>query len=203
MDRRFFRARQVRSPAGAPAIVLLLLSACFFLGALVGHTLARGVGTAPDGAVQAYLAWLFAAVERREISAPSIGAIWLSYCKYPFLICLFGSTVLGFLLVPGLLFYQGLSFSFAVSAVLAAAPEGGLASAWLLFGLRCGIVLPCCFWLAQGTAAFADFAGRREQRSARNTAVCLVLCVLLLSAGAFLEHIFLPELLYAIVPHGE
>lgn len=200
MNRRFFHGRQVRSLSGVPAAVLLLLSACFLLGALMGHALAQSVGAAPGGAVQAYLTWLFSALEGREISAPTAGAIWLSYCKYPLLICLFGSTALGVFLIPGLLFYQGLSFSFSVSVVLAAAPGGGLLCACLLFGLRCGIVLPCCFWLAQGTTAFAG--RQREQRAEGQTAMRLIMCVLLLSAGALLEYACLPELLYAVVPAG-
>ena len=102
-------------------------------------------------------------------------------------------------LFPILFFYQGFSASFAVSAFLYAAGEHGILLAFLLFGLRWALVLPCCFFLAAGavSAPSPPPHRRHEAHPAAPEGLYRVsrfaFCILLLGVGAFFEHLFLPE----------
>lgn len=73
--------------------------------------------------------------------------------------------------------------------------------ALLLFGLRCLVVLPCYFLLANDAMASAvtrALCRRGKERTAdctKRDMMRFAFCIVFLSAGAVLEHAFLPKLL--------
>ena len=135
----------------------------------------------------------------RRSAGRALGASLISYCKYPVLIFVLGCVAPGRAFFPILFFYQGFSASFAVSAFLYAAGEHGILLAFLLFGLRWALVLPCCFFLAAGavSAPSPPPHRRHEAHPAAPEGLYRVsrfaFCILLLGVGAFFEHLFLPE----------
>lgn len=196
MNNKFLHGRVVI--ADRSTFFLLLLSVCFLAGALIGHRFAYTQAVCSDAGLQAYLASFFSLLERGDLPGAPFGASLISYCKYPVLIFVLGYFAPGRAFFPILFFYQGFSASFAVSAFLYAAGEHGVLLAFLLFGLRWALVLPCCFFLAAGAvSAPAPPPRRRETHPAAPEGLYRVsrfaFCILLLGVGAFFEHLFLPE----------
>lgn len=202
VSRRFFHGRVVLTDHST--LMLFFLSGCFLLGALLGHCAAGTESVLQNRELQDYLASFVSMIQRHELVRSSMGYTLFSYCKYPILIFAFGFTSFGIFLIPAVTVYQGFAISFAVSAFLYTAPEYGFLLALLLFGLRYAVVLPCFFLLARdAVASSAKLPARRQGKNdggsiTEYAVLRFALCMLFLFVGAFLEHTFLPDLLFTV-----
>lgn len=204
MSRRFFRGRV--SLVDSSVVILAFLALCFLIGALAGHALAGYRWVYQDAELTSYLQSFVVLLQNGEVAQPSFGYALFSYCKYPALVFLLGYASVGAFLIPAVTFYQGFTMSFAVSAFIYTVDEHGFLLALLLFGVRCLVVLPCYFLLAgyalTSSARLAS-AAAGEQKGARiftkYTLVRFLFCLAILAVGALLEHLFLAELLYAVL----
>lgn len=202
MSRKLFYGRV--SLVDSSVVILVFLALCFFLGAMIGHALADCRQISQSTELASYLQSFVILLQNEEISQPSLGHALFSYCKYPVLVFLLSYTAFGVLLIPVLTIYQGFTTSFAVSVFIYTVSEHGFLLALLLFGTRCLVVLPCYFFLAgRAFSAAAERMGgaaqKKEDASEKYVLVRFLLCVVILAAGALLEHLFLAELLCAVV----
>lgn len=197
MSRRFFHGQVVI--AERAAFILPLLAGCFFLGALFGNAAAEREMIAAEQEVQQYLSSFFSLLQGKELERTSLLADVFFYWKYPLLLFFFGFFGFGVAAIPAVLFYQGFSLSFAVSAVLGTFGEKGILWALLLFGFRYLFVLPCAFLVARDAlgASWHRLRRRNEKNQplVQDIVLRFFLCIVLLFMGAALEHAFLPELL--------
>lgn len=199
MRRRFFHGRVILSDQDS--FSMLLLALCFLLGAFAGNGAAGLDAVYRSDELQTYLASFFSLLQSHALVSASLGYTFFSYQKYPVLVFVLGFSSFGLLLIPVVTFYQGFALSFAVSAFLYAGPENSFMIALLLFGLRCLVVLPCYFLLANDAMAFCVARTHSRRRKEKETAcprrdiMRFAFCIILLSAGAILEHAFLPKLL--------
>lgn len=172
-------------------------------GAAAGHCAAGSEAIYRSTELQSFLASFFRMLEKNELHAASFGSVLFSYCKYPAAVFAAGLFPIGMILIPILTLIQGFALSFAVSAFLYAAPEHSVLLVFLLFGLRCLVVLPCYFWLASEgmlmSGRMLRTGGGKENSGAitEYTIFRFVLCLLFLVAGATAEHLFLAQALYA------
>ena len=185
-------------------VILFFLALCFLLGALAGHAFAGCRQVSRNAELASYLQSFLILLQNQEISAPSMGHALFSYCKYPLIVFLLSYTAFGVLLVPAVTFYQGFATSFAVSVLIYTVSEHGFLLALLLFGVRCLVVLPCYFFLAGSafSAAAERMSGegaKKEGAGEKYVLVRFLLCMMILAAGALLEHLFLAELLCAVL----
>lgn len=189
--------------SGRRTWILPLLGGFFLLGALLGNAAATQTLSADGTELQQYLSAFFALLDKGEAVQVSLCADIVSYCKYPLSFFALGFLGVGVLAIPAVLFYQGFSLSFAVSAFLCVAGEQGIVWALLLFGFRSFFVLPCSF-LAASDAMGASLRRFRQQKMEKSSGRELpvlgrfICCAVLLLAGALLEYLLLPALLSAV-----
>ena len=200
MNHNFFHGRVIL--ADRSIFSTLLLAACFLAGALAGNRFAGSQIVCSNQELQTYLSSFLALLKSSEMTPAPFSTTLFSYCKYPVLLFSLGFVSFGAFCIPLVLFYQGFSVSFAVSAFLYATDGHSVALAALLFGLRWMLVLPCCFFLADG-AMRTSVQIRRQEKKQRSTLFSypifrFAFCILVLIVGAFLEHMFLPKWLCMI-----
>lgn len=195
MNHKFFHGRVIS--AEQSTISTLLLAACFLAGAFVGNRFAGSQIVCSNHELHAYLTSFTVLLETGALSGASLSATLFSYCKYPSLLFFLGFVSFGAFCIPLVLFYQGFSVSFAVSAFLYAAGEHSVALAVLLFGFRWFLVLPCCFFLASHSMQSSIRISRQEKKQGNISYAYPIFrfafCIMLLIIGAFLEYIFLPK----------
>lgn len=195
VNHKFFHGRVITTDR--TVLSTLLLAACFLAGAFAGNRFAGSQMVCDNYELQEYLTSFTVLLETGELSAASFQATLFSYCKYPALLFLLGFVSFGAFCIPVVLFYQGFSVSFAVSAFIYAAGEHSVALAVLLFGLRWLLVLPCCFFLASYSMQSSSqiFQQGKKQGSIPYAYPILrfVFCLLLMMIGTFVEYIFLPK----------
>lgn len=199
MRRSFFHGRVILSNQNS--FSMLLLALCFLLGAFIGNGAAGVDAIYRSDDLQTYLASFFSLLQSNALASASLGYTLFCYQKYPVLVFMLSLSSFGLFFIPAVTFYQGFALSFAVSAFLYAAPENGFLIVLLLFGLRCLVVLPCYFLLANDAMASSlarALCCRRKERTAgcaKRDMLRFACCLVFLSAGAILEHAFLPKLL--------
>ena len=204
MNHKMFRGRVLS--VQTPMLFLLFLAACFLFGILLGH----GAACVDSGAfcseeLRTYVASFQQLMQEQKLASASMGTALLSYWIYPVIAFLLGGIAMGVWLIPMITVFQGFSVSFSVSAFLFAAGEHSLLLAVCLFGLRCFLVLPCYFFLASDAMLRAarkkdpGHYGHMEIHAPVDTALRFAICLILLAAGAFLEHAYLIDLLYALL----
>ncbi len=202
MSYRFFHRRVFRPDHST--WVLPVLASCFLLGIVIGHIFAGFESVCQSRILQNYISSFWLLLQNGQVEAASIGYTFFSYCKYSILVFLIGFTVIGCGIVPAITFYQGFALSFAVSVMMYSS-ENGFFLAAALFGIRCLFVLPCYFVVAHDSLGYSIYLRNRKlhkQQSSvkkKHTILHFIICVVILFAGAFFEHMFLIKIIYAII----
>lgn len=137
---------------------LLLLSAFFIGGVMVGQVLSARMGADAAGQLRRYLTDFLRVEEGR--TAASLLSAALLYFRYPLLAVFLGLTVAGVVLLPCAAAVMGALLSFSVCCFARCFGAEGVLLALAVLGLRCLVTLPCFFLLAaDGWSASAALTG--------------------------------------------
>ena len=180
------------------AIVRLLCLAAFFaFGIFLGRAAASCVPMETGEELSRYLQD-YLRLEGTAVEESAVLSAVLTYVRYPLLAAFLGFTSLGIVLLPVVAAVAGFCFSFSVCCFAAAFGGEGVRLALAVLGLRCGVTLPCFFLLAvpawSACAALTSFsAGKGRRVYDRRWLLRLVLVMLVLLAGTWVELWFLPR----------
>lgn len=201
--RRVVRILDLPWAAWLPALVIL--SASFLLGCVVGCLVAGGVGAAEHGALASYVESYLSAARAGELSAPSFFSVVWETLRWPLLTVLLAFTALGLVGIPVLFAVRGFLLSFAVASFVRVLGGAGSILAFLLFGLSGLFTVPVLFVLgAQGLGACrvlaARLVGERRTGPAYGRVYFLRcgVCGAVLVLSVCLEQTIVPPLLAAL-----
>ena len=172
--------------------VFIFLSLCFLAGSVFGSFV--GSFSVPDD--------IFFRIEGMTAVTAEPAGFWNTFwscIRYPVLLLLLSSSVLGVLFVPILSVMRGYFLSCSVASMICAYTQGGWLLAFVALGIPALVTIPCFFVLgidaftASGRLLSLATGGTRPtgpSRLLQHFAVCLVL----LAAAAALEELLVPDL---------
>ena len=130
------------------AWMLLILSAMYLAGVLVGQALAGKVSADLQAELHRYLTD-YLLLDREQISvAETAWNTLMLYVRYPLMAFLLGFASVGVFLLPVSAFLLGLGLSFSVGCFTTAFASAGMLLCCASFGLRVLVTLPCFLTLA-------------------------------------------------------
>lgn len=176
---------------------LAILFLCFLAGSAAGAFLGGGALTEVS---------LGAAFSDGSVYASAgYWELLFSCARYPAAVLLFGTSLLGVVLIPCALAFRGFVFSCTAGAIAGAYPGlRGTALCAAVLGLPALLVLPCLFFAGTAALEFSgkllSGAGRRPGRAILpDGALRLFLCVPALCAAACVEAFAVPPLVRLIL----
>lgn len=159
MKKRVVRIWDV--PAGGLFPALLVVSAAFVLGGLLGCLMAAQVDGGGTDSLNAYLQSYLSAAQSGAVSKPGLLPVLWETLRWPVLTFFMSFTALGVLGIPVLFSIRGFLLSFAVSSFVRMFGGAGGILAFFAFGLTGLVAVPVLFVLGvQGFAAARELAGR-------------------------------------------
>ena len=182
----------------------MLLSCAFLVGLLLGQVLAKRVSSAVHVQLREYLQLCRRLDQCSWQSAGLSGSLLLMYIRYPAAAFLCGFTSIGIVLLPCAAAMYGFSLSYAVSSLMIAYGLPGIGIAAALLGIRAVLTLLCFFLLALPAWEISRSLLLAVQRNGHTAGavrygkkdwVRLLICLVLLVIGAWLEMKMGPELL--------
>lgn len=141
-------------PSGGVLTALAVVSAAFFLGALVGMLMASQVAGGGQESLTAYLESYLAAAQAGAAGRPRVSSILWETLRWPLLTFFLGFTALGVVGIPVLFAVRGFLLSFAVSSFVLMFGGVGAILAFFAFGFTGMLSVPALFVL--GTQGFAS-----------------------------------------------
>lgn len=171
---------------------LLLLSACFVLGSMVGVLLVCRLGSGGESAVNSYLnEWASALGQQAGTKT-----LWLSdllhHLRFPAVVLLLGFVPLGVFGIPIAFFLRGMLISFTASSFLKLYAYRGILAAFLLYGPAEVVEILVLF--AAGMAAFRGARNlafgsvpSKPKKAPKGGKVPAVLCALGLVVASLLQ----------------
>lgn len=185
---------------------VMILSASFLLGTVLGCLAAGGVGESETGPLTNYIQRFLLAAREGRMLRPEFPAILWETVRWPLLTVLFSFTVLGLAGIPALFFLRGFLLSFAVASFVRVLGGEGMVLALLIFGTTAVISIPVIFVLGmQGFSSCRRLALRllEGKRSGAAPAYGQTfylrcgLCSAALLVSVFFEWTVLPSLLFS------
>ena len=194
-------------PAGGVLPALLVVSAAFALGGVLGCTLAAQVGGGGGDMLSAYVKGYLAAAQSGAVESPHmLSTVW-STVRWPLFAALMGFTALGMLGIPLLFSIRGFLLSFAITSFVRMFGGAGGVLAFLTFGVTGLVSIPVLFVLGvQSLAAARHLAGRFLGDSKRALPFSRVywmrcgVCCAALGLCVLLEYAAVPALIQAVAP---
>jgi hypothetical protein len=198
--RHFARILDVPSSGMIPA--LIVLTAAFLLGGLVGCGLAASVTGGGNDTLAAYIKNYIAAAQAGITQPPELLPLVWEVARWPLLTLLLGFTALGVVGIPVLFAVRGFLFSFAVASFIRMFGAAGGALAFLVFGFTGLLAVPVLFVLGvQGLMASftltdqALIKGKRSPLYGRVYFFRCAICTGVLALCVLLEYIAIPALM--------
>jgi hypothetical protein len=192
-------------PPGGIIPALVVLSAAFLLGGVVGCALAASVGGGGSESLTAYIQEYWAAVQAGLTEPPALLSVVWETVRWPGLAVLLGFTALGFVGIPVLFVVRGFLMSFTISSFIRMFGVAGGGMAFLLFGVTGLFALPTLFVLGvQGLSACYTLACQAVgdgKRGCPYTGAYFLRCGLCAGVLAFcivIEMAVVPTLLSAL-----
>lgn len=185
-------------PSSGAFAALLILSIAFFLGGLAGCLLA---GQSENDTLIQYLTSYLTEIQTQGAYRPAAVSLLWELIRWPLLIVALSFTPFGLLALPAAFVFRGFLLSFAVSSFFRVYGFGGLALAFLVFGISGLIGVTVLLLLGvQGFLRSAALIGRLmgERGSAalfsRKDLPRYGICALGLLFCGLLEYFVIPEL---------
>lgn len=148
-------------PAGGILPALVVVSAAFALGGVLGCGLAAQVGGGGGDMLHAYVTGYLTAARAGEAAPPHMLSVVWSTIRWPVFAVLMGFTGLGLLGIPVLFSIRGFLLSFAITSFVRMFGGVGGVLAFLTFGVTGLVAIPVLFVLGvQSLAAARLLAGR-------------------------------------------
>lgn len=189
-------------PSSGAFVALLILSIAFFLGGLAGCLLA---GQSEDGTLSQYLTSYLTQIQAQGAYRPAVLSLLWELVRWPVLIFALSFTPFGLLAIPAAFLFRGFLLSFAISSFFCVYGFGGLALAFLVFGISGLIGVTVLFLLGvQGFLRSAALIGRlMGDRSggalfSRTDLPQYSICALGLLFCGLLEYFVIPQLVEAL-----
>lgn len=181
---------------------LLLLCLFFVAGSIIGFLAQKTVGVESNAELCEYLHRYADATAQGSLTPVSFFRVVAVYFRYPLLAFCLGFCSLGVFLLPLLCAIQGFFLSFSVCCFASALGRSGVYLAFVAFGLRVLLTLPCMMALSrQALENACRLHGSLQQRSGRIRAFpdaayikLLGICSAVLLLGTVLEITWLPHL---------
>lgn len=200
MRKRIVRIWDV--PAGGLLTSLVVASAAFLAGGIVGLCMAVNVGGSGNDSLMTYIQGYMTAAQTGAMRAPGLALVIWETLRWPALATLFGCTALGVLGIPVLFAARGFFLSFAITAFVRMFGSVGGVAAFFAFGITGMIAIPALFVLGvQGFVSSRDLAGRvlgdgkRPMPFGKRYWVRVGFCALALALCVLLEYFAVPALL--------
>ena len=194
-------------PAGGILPALVVVSAAFALGGVLGCGLAAQVGGGGGDMLHAYVTGYLTAARAGEAAPPHMLSVVWSTIRWPVFAVLMGFTGLGLLGIPVLFSIRGFLLSFAITSFVRMFGGVGGVLAFLTFGVTGLVAIPVLFVLGvQGLAAARLLAGqclgdgKRSLPFGRSYWVRCGLCSAALCLCALLEYAAVPALVRLVAP---
>lgn len=189
-------------PADGIVPALIILSACFVAGGLVGCLLAAQVGGAGETSLHAYLEAFLAAAQGGAVDIPALwGQIW-DTLRWPLAALLLGFTALGVLGLPVLFAVRGFLLAFSIASFVRAFGGTGWLLACLVFGIGGALSLPVLFVLGVQSFLSARALAARVRGDGKGRVLwgrdCLIRCAMcggILCVCILLERTAVPAIL--------
>lgn len=195
MNKRYGRGKMGSVKPRSAA--LILLSACFVLGVLLGCLLASIFQKGSAEPLFSYLNGYFSVLEAGELSESSLLSTFWEIGRWPLFAGLMATTLFGVVALPALLLLRGFLLSYAVSVLvcLYGGADGFLFSA-VIFGVPAFSSTLSLFIIGQlvlpdGTQAMNG----RKRWDHRQLAVCSFAIFICLFLGTVIQHWICPALL--------
>ena len=179
----------------------------FALGAIAG---AAAAGKTAENCGEELLAYLRAYLQIDADGTQTLLPVWFAYVRYPLLAFLLGFSSIGVLALPLLSLCQGFFFAYAVYCFAGALGRGVFLLILIAFLLRGSLMLPATLllqgaaWRSSASLAAVSFGQGKRQAvisyHRKEYGMCL-LCSIVLTLGAVLEWLFLPQLLQTMVQY--
>ena len=180
---------------------LIVSSAAFLLGGLVGCLLAACVDGMGNDALKAYLEEFLATAGAGMAGPPAILPTVWQVLRWPLAAVALGFTALGILGVPVLFVARGFLLSFSIAAFVRMFGDTGCLLAFLLFGVPGSVAVPVFFVLGVQSQLSARHLALRGQGDGRRGGfygrACFVrygLCACALCVCILLEYLAVPAL---------
>lgn len=192
-------------PSSGTTAALLILSVSFLLGGLAGCLFAGQVGGGGGEVLGDYLEDYLTAVYSSGAARPDALSLLWEIVRWPLFVLALSLTPLGLLGLPVLFLVRGFLLSFSISTFFRMLGLGGLALAFVVFGIS-GLICVCVLFVlgVQGFLTAGALAGRLLKEGARAplfdrlTLPRLALCAAALCACGFLEYCVTPVLLESL-----
>lgn len=192
-------------PSSGSNLVLVILSAAFFLGSVAGCVLVPRISGLGSGALSEYFSEYLSALHSGAGIEPDIPSLLWDIFRWPLFVVAFGITPLGLLGIPVLFLVKGFLLSFSIASLFRMFGTYGLLLALSVFGVSGIVCLPTLFVLGiQAFLVSGAMAGRifGESRTLplfqRTDIVRYIICFIALCIGFLIEYYFVPNLLVFI-----
>lgn len=193
-----------RHPSVLPSLVVL--SAAFFLGILLGRFLAGSVDGLGSEALNAYLGSYLDGLTAGTLETPTLPALIWEQFRWPLLTLCLSLTALGVAGLPILFCVRGFLLSFSVCAFARLLGGAGCALAFTLFGFSGLLAVPVLFvlgvigWRSASHKVRRVLEGGQYKPSAeKGSHVYLCGCMAVSFLCVLLEAFVVPSLLSAAV----
>ena len=199
MGKRVFKVWDL--PSSGTLAALVVLSAAFLFGGLVGCMLAKQVGGEGDRALTEYLQYYLSAAVSGKIPDPEWFSVLWETVRWPLVTFALGLTPLGLIGIPIVFFIRGFLLSFAIASFFRVLGGLGLALSFVVFGVSGLICIPILFSLGvQGILYAGALTGRLTgdcKKSFPSNRIILLhcgVCIIALFISCFIEYNVIPVL---------